>query len=116
MIHILQEIILIVCLFTLNCVVLIILPLYHAPLASPLIFSSKSWRGGGRRPQAPPPYGPVMRPVEAQNGTELRFWVPGSADPVLPVGAVHKCFGVEIYYCFSLQIHIIASAGCCPDH
>ena len=36
--------------FTLNCVVLIILPLSHAPLAAvPLIFSSKPWGGTDRQ-------------------------------------------------------------------
>ena len=63
MIHILQIKILIVCLFILNCVVLIILPLSHAPLASPLNFVFKIL-GGGRAPHqnrsggAPPPCPP----------------------------------------------------------
>jgi len=55
---------LIVFLFILNCVVIIILPLAHAPLASPLYFFF--WGGGsaeekeslreGRHPHAPPGY------------------------------------------------------------
>ena len=66
MIHILQKKILIVRLFILNCVVLIILPLPHAPLANPLNFFFKILGGGiapppqnrsgggGRRPHGPP--------------------------------------------------------------
>ena len=50
MIHIQQKKILIICLFTLNCVFLIILPLSHAPLASPLNFFLQN--AGG---QSPPP-------------------------------------------------------------
>ena len=53
MIHILvlQQKILIVCLFTLNCVVLIILLLSHAPLASPLNFIFKILGGGPPEPR-----------------------------------------------------------------
>ena len=47
MIHILHKKILVVCLFTLNCVVLIILPLSPNSLASPLNFFFKILEGGG---------------------------------------------------------------------
>ena len=58
MIHILQKKILIVCLFTLNCVVLIIPPLSQAPLASPLDFFFRILGGnssGGGGALTPPP-------------------------------------------------------------